>query len=206
MSGLKLAEILRYLATGIVVFATAYACFPDSTSKLLHDFGTIGGPIVVFVIGSIAFLMYRTLLYHLILFYILDNLNKQNVRSQLISRYNIEGKYEAEIAWRGISSNVLEKDAAVLDLPSSEVHLLYVTCVFTFVCSVFMFSFQLPSSFDTFINAIIMISLSGLSGIGALLYDYRVEKMESMVLKMTDIKKLDKHMKRIGFEIDSLKS
>lgn len=88
MSELKLSETIRYLAAGMVVFIVAYTCFPGKISTLLTAFGPIGGPLLVFVVGSISFVIYRSIIYNLILFLVLDKLNRSNVRNQFLAKYN----------------------------------------------------------------------------------------------------------------------
>lgn len=200
MAGLKLAEIIRYLATGILIFLIFYLCSPTTVSKIMADFGSVTGPLIVFVSGTIFFLVYRTLLYNLILFQILDRINSSNVRGQLKEKYNIRGKYEAEIIWKSISRVVMEQDNSILALPSSEVHLLYVTSILTVVGAIILGVTEFQSIYDSWQVLVALVSISFLTGAGALFYDYRIEKIEGFVLQASNLDSITEYMSKIGYE------
>lgn len=201
MAEFKIAEVIRYLSTGMLLFLIFYLCDPSTTSRILTDFGTVAGPLVVFVTGTVFFLVYRILIYNLILFKILDRVNSDNVRDQLTKRYNIQGKYEAEIVWKSISRVVMKQDNSVLDLPSSEVHLLYVTSIITAAGSLILGLTDFPSAYDVWHVLITLLSTSLLTGAGALFYDYRIEKLEGFALKSSNLDSITGYLSKIGYEL-----
>lgn len=198
MSELKLSETIRYLAAGMVVFIVAYTCFPGKISTLLTAFGTIGGPLLVFVVGSISFVIYRSIIYNLILFLVLDKLNRSNVRNQFLAKYNINGRYEAEIVWKVTSKEILSRDSSILDLPSSEVHLLYITFITSTVGAIYHWFLGDDTSLTALKIGMPVVAI--LSFIAALNHDYRVEKLEALTLKGANWKEISEYLKRIGYE------
>lgn len=198
MSELKLSEAIRYLATGMIVFIVAYTCFPSKISTLLAEFGTIGGPVLVFVVGSISFLIYRAVIYNFILFLVIDALNRGNVRTQLLERYNIKRRYEAEIVWKTISKVLLSRDPSSPDLPSSEVHLLYITSIATTVGGIYHWFLADATNAAALKTGMVIVAI--FSFIAALNHDYRVEKIEAMSLRGADWTKISEYLVRIGYK------
>jgi hypothetical protein len=199
MKDLKLSEILRYLATGIVILLVFYFCAPNKVAEVLSKFDAIEKPFILFVVGSIAFLLYRTFIYYLILFYILDKIVKDNVRDQLMQYYNINKRHEAELVWRFISKHVFSKEYIDFDIQSSEVHLLYISSITSLFGSLYLFFSNLNSLEEKYVMILILFGISISSILAALLYDFRTEKIISMILMSRDKINLPEQMSKLGY-------
>ena len=123
MTNLSLSDILRYLATGFVILLVAYACEPTVVKNLFDLLGAAGIPVAAFVFGSLSFLVYRPTLYTLILFRLLDFVHQDNVRHNLMKKYEFKRKMDAEVFWSVLKRAKLEEEFKRIDLDSSGVHL-----------------------------------------------------------------------------------
>lgn len=130
MDKLKLDEILRYLTIGYVIFAVLYYCERPWVTDIFSIVGAAGSLVAAFVIGSLFYLIYRALIYNLILFFVVDRLYSPNVRRTLIQRYTVASYFEADALWKALQNEPRIKDQLPpVNLRSSGIHLLYMTAI-----------------------------------------------------------------------------
>lgn len=218
MNNLSLSDILRYLVIGIIILILSFICEPTLINKLYKTFGKVGIPFVAFSIGSITFLVYRATIYRLILFHILDCINKDNVRDKIMSEYNISNKLDAEIFWAILKRAKLSEEFKRIDFKSSEVHLLYMTSLMTFFAFIYLLNkyfiflyinllnkpyIFLYILYINFVFIIIIFLVFIVSGFAAICYDIQIEKTESKLYMCIHYREKDRLAKKLGYNKNS---
>jgi hypothetical protein len=148
MDKLSLPQIFRHLLMGFIWMVGYYICFPTNTkeffsalseAKIPDSVLATGIPILALVIGTLTFLIYRSLIYGLIILKLIDRIWPDNVRSFLKEKYKISGWYKADALWKAIREKKLSEQTKNVDLGSAGIHLLFMSALTVFVLSICLF-------------------------------------------------------------------
>jgi hypothetical protein len=91
---------MRNSIIGFILIGVYYICSPEEAAEFYCKIGKAGTPILAFVIGTITFLLYRSAIYGVLILRLIDKIHPDNVRSILMSRYDIPSWYKAEALWK----------------------------------------------------------------------------------------------------------
>ena len=173
-------------------------CFPDKTGQVYTQLGSLGIPILAFVLGSLTFFIYRPTIYSFIILRFIDLIHKDNVRDILIHRYKLKSKrkrQKAEAFWNIVQESLLKEGLENVNLGSAGTQLLFMTFLFAFPASVYLII--IVEGWTT--KSILMLVTSLAALLSAIASDYYLETIATFLLKSIEKAKIDSLAKRMGF-------
>src|SRR5258705_7236482 len=126
MKDLSLAEAIRFLSPGVIFFVYLYFVYPAAAKEFVSATGTIGFPLILMVIGSIIYFLYRAILYDRFIerLHMLYTRNRQTARQFLMSEYGINFS-EACLLWKVMRDTHLSRSSGSRMNHSAGLHLMY---------------------------------------------------------------------------------
>lgn len=130
MEDLSLANAMRYMFPGVVTYSYFYVSDSSVIKGLNDSFGTFGTTISSVVLGSIIYLIYRSLFYDMIIVRLQDKfrlrLNSDNYRTFLKKRYNLN-TYMAQHFFIKIRDKYLKDHYSEdMKIHASGIHFIYI--------------------------------------------------------------------------------
>lgn len=128
MKDLSLANAMRYMFPGVVIYFYLYVCDSSFLKGLNDSIGFLGTMVPLVVLGSIIYLVYRPLFYEGIIIRLQDifRLNSNNYRTFLKKRYNLN-TYQAKRLFIKIRDKYLKdhysEDTKII---GSGIHFIYI--------------------------------------------------------------------------------
>ncbi len=196
MDKLSLPQIFRHLLMGFIWMVGYYICCATNTkaffsalseAKIPDSVLATGIPILALVIGTLTFLIYRSLIYGLIILKLVDKYRPDNVRNFLKEKYKISGWYKADALWKVIREKKLSEQTKNVDLGSAGRHLL-----FMFALAVFVFSICLFIDDGWVLKSWLSLGLSFIFAAVAIGSDSQMQTIEFYLLKSIEPVELDK--------------
>ncbi len=167
-------EAIRILFPGVILYLILYVIYPQELSEFAQSSGTIGFPLILFVIGSLIYFFYRSTIYDPIierLQYIWNPFGT-NYRQEFINRYDISFD-QASRLFLIIRNEYLKEKYNKLELQASGIHMLYQASIICLTVGASIFFI------DTFYNkSIILLVLGCLLFFAAYFLDSQYESIE----------------------------
>jgi hypothetical protein len=195
MNKLTLNDILRYVAIGYVISAVMYYCERSWVVELFTVLGVAGFTVAAFVLGSLVYLIYRPLIYNLILFFIVDRLYSLSIRRTLMQRYTVASHFEADALWKTLQNNSrIKAQLPPIELGSSGIHFLYMTAVVTFLGAIYI---TFGTGFTTPVWVMLLVALA--CATAAVTSDIFVEKQVKLLFTMMGQQSVEKVVTEAGY-------
>lgn len=186
MKDLSLSNAFRYMFSGVLAYFYLYI-YDVSIAKQALAFSGIGITILLIVIGSVIYLLYRPLFYDMIIIRLQDRcrLNSDNYRTFLKKRYDI-GTYESSLLWSQIRDKYFKnRYSEFMRITASGIHLIYIAGIIAIPFSIWGFMIS------DFKLSLIFLGIASIFLFGAFLNDRNYEDTELRFLYSLDDDELD---------------
>ena len=126
MPKITLSESMRFLFPGVVFYIYLYIIFPTQSGAFAQSAGVIGFPLILIVVGSLIYFIYRPVIYDPIIERIQYRWNPfgVNYRKLLKSRYDIDFNQATRLFSLIRDQHLIEKYTN-LSMEAAGIHMLY---------------------------------------------------------------------------------
>jgi hypothetical protein len=127
MPSISLSESMRFLFPGVVLYLYLYIIFPIQSANFAQSVGVIEFPLILIVLGSLIYFVYRTIIYDPIIERILCKWNPlgSSYRKLLKDRYGISTD-QATRLFILIRDNLLLEKYKNISMEAAGIHMLYI--------------------------------------------------------------------------------
>ena len=197
MTGLTLADSLRYLFTGLIPLLFLYIAERGLVLGIIEELGPIGVSLGAAALGSLLYHLYRPTLYRYVFAPLQDSLRRttHSPRTYLASRYNLSGG-NASLLWAFVANRVLSDAKMMWRRQASATHLLYIS---SFVGLALALSQAVLGQWG---DALIMLVIGSVLGVGGVIHDRLAEDYEYLSCRALDLQALDDLASEYGFTPD----
>ncbi len=192
MKDLSLADAFRYMFSGVIFYIYLYIHDSSITDEIPKPIGQIGVVILLLVVGSLIYFVYRALIYNIIIIRIQDLLRfrTNNYRTYLKKQYRLNTREAMQLFYL-IGDKFFKEKYTGLKVTAGGIHLLY-------ICGILGIPFCILNMFQHHSFQIFLFSFGSLFFLlGGFLLDRNYEDLELNFLRSLDKKELDSFVNKI---------
>jgi hypothetical protein len=194
LSDLSLADGLRFVFSGVIAYLYLYLLTPSTAQEFALTAGTLGFPLVLAVVGSAIYFLYRPLVYDPLIERVQSRFlrGRPNYRQFLVAEYCISFS-EAGLLWTQIRDLHLVGRYKTLRVQAAGIHMTYLAGLLALP-----FVITAAARGET-CKAGLFLTIALVSGIAGFLNDASFEEIECSMLKSVARENRDTVATNLGY-------
>ena len=194
MKDMKIAEGLRFLSSGVILFAYAYVFCENTVRDFAKAAGPVGLPMVLLIGGSVIYFIYRPLLYDPLIKRLQTGHKRErpNYRQLLMDEYGISFK-NSDRLFIQIRDTYLYERYTDLKTRAAGIHMTYLASLLAMPCIL------LSALAGDWTKLCVFTAICGLAFVAGFLNDGAYEEKETDMLLSLGQEKRDEIANRLGF-------